>query len=141
MSTIPGRDHAAVVAEAGGPPEVTPPPVPLHSPAQAATDGQGIILRTGFIVLDWTLNFTRTTVIIDGHLHELPWGQHFFPLEPGRHQLQVSYRYLHLSRAGKASIQVDVAENQVIQVSYRAPRSVLVAFLPGKLTTEPRVQS
>jgi len=91
--------------------------------------------------LDWTLNFTRTTVIIDGHLHELPWGQHFFPLEPGRHQLQVSYRYLHLSRAGKASIQVDVAENQVIQVSYRAPRSVLVAFLPGKLTTEPRVQS
>jgi hypothetical protein len=75
--------------------------------------------------LDWTLNFTRTTVILDGHLHELPWGQHFFPLEPGRHQLQVSYRYLHLSQAGKASVLVDVAENQVIRVSYRAPRSVL----------------
>jgi hypothetical protein len=130
-----------VVAEASGPPEATPPPAPLHSPPQPATDGQGIILRTGFFVLDWTLNFTRTTVILDGHLHELPWGQHFFPLEPGRHQLQVSYRYLHLSRAGKASILVDVAENQVIRVSYRAPRSVLVAFLPGKLTTEPRVES
>src|SRR6266705_2656933 len=128
MSTIPGRDHAAVVAEAGGPPEVTPPPVPLHSPAQAATDGQGIILRTGFIVLDWTLNFTRTTVIIDGHLHELPWGQHFFPLEPGRHQLQVFQRYLHLPHARKVSIRVHVAETQAIQYTYRPPRSLLVAF-------------
>jgi hypothetical protein len=94
----------------------------------------GIVPRTGFFVLDWTLNFTRATVIIDGHLHELPWGQHFSPLEPGQAQLQVSYRYLRLSRAGKASILVDAAANQVVQVSYRAPRSVLVAFLPDKLT-------
>jgi hypothetical protein len=140
MSIISGRDPVAVVAEADGPPEAASSPAPLHSPPQPATDGQGINLRTGFFVWDWTLNFTRTTVIIDGRLHELPWGQHFFPLEPGRHQLQVSYRYLRWSRAGQASILVDVAENQVIQVSYRAPRSVLVAFLPGKLTAEPRVQ-
>jgi hypothetical protein len=93
-----------------------------------------MVLRTGFFHLDWTLTFTRTTVVIDGHLDELPWGQHFFPLEPGRHELQVSYRYLRLSRAGKASIVVDVAANQIVQVSYQAPRSVLVAFLPGKLT-------
>jgi hypothetical protein len=113
MSTISGRDPVAVVAEADGSPEVTSSPAPLHSPPQPATDGQGINLRTGFSALDWTLHFTRTTVIIDGRLHELPWGQHFFPLELGRHQLQVSYRYLHLSRAGKASILVDVAENAV----------------------------
>jgi hypothetical protein len=111
------------------------------APAQPASDGQGIVLRTGFFVLDWTLNLTRTTVIIDGHVHELPWGQHFFPLEPGRHELQVSYRCLHLSRAGKASIQVDLAESQVVQVSYQAPRSVLVAFLPGKLTTDSQARS
>jgi hypothetical protein len=53
---------------------------------------QGLVLRTGFFRLDWTLRFTRTTVVIDGHLHLLPWGEHFFPLEPGPHQVEVSYR-------------------------------------------------
>jgi hypothetical protein len=102
---------------------------------------QGLALRTRFFVLDWTLNFTRTTVTIDGQQRDLPWGEHFFPLEPGRHQLQVSYPYLRLSRAGKASIQVDVAPDQVVQASYQAPKSVLVAFLPGKLTIAPPAPS
>jgi hypothetical protein len=104
---------------------------------QPAAGRQGISLRTAFFALDWTLNFTRTTVIIDGQVHDVPWGEHFFQLEPGRHQVQVSYRYLHLAHAGKASIAVDVAGNQVVPVSYRAPRSVLVAFLPGKLAAQP----
>ena len=102
---------------------------------------QGLALRTKFFVLDWTLNFTRTTVTIDGQRRELPWGEHFFPLEPGQHQVQVSYPYLRLSRAGKASIQVHVAPDQVIQASYQAPKSVFVAFLPGKLTIAPPAQS
>lgn len=97
----------------------------------------GIALRTGFFRLDWTLRFTRPTVIIDGHRHRLPWGEHFFPVEPGRHQLQVSYRYLRWSAVGRASIDVDVAPDQVVKVSYRAPKSVLVASLPGKLTVQP----
>jgi hypothetical protein len=88
-------------------------------------------------VLDWTLRFTRTTVTIDGQQHELPWGEQFFSLERGHHQLQVSYRYLHLPAAGNASISVDIAPHQIVQISYRAPRSVLLAFLPGKLTIAP----
>ncbi len=103
--------------------------------------GQGIVLRTGFFRLDWTLRFTRTTVTIDGHRHELPWGEQFLPLEPGRHQIRVSYRYLRLSAAGSASVDVDVPPDQVVQVSYQAPKSVLVAFLPGKLTIEAAGQS
>jgi hypothetical protein len=90
--------------------------------------------------LDWTLRFTHTTVTIDGHPPELPWGEHFFPLKSGCHQLQVSYPYLRLSQAERASTLVDVASNEV-RASYRAPRSVLVAFSPGKLTVEPRDQS
>jgi hypothetical protein len=104
---------------------------------QPATGRQGIDLRTTFFVLDWTLNFTRTTVIIDGQVHDVPWGQHFFQLEPGRHEVRVSYRYLRASHAGKATIMVDVAEDQVVPVSYRAPRSVLVAFRPGTLARQP----
>jgi hypothetical protein len=104
---------------------------------QPATGRQGINLRTAFFVLNWTLNFTRTTVVIDGQVHDVPWGEHFFELEPGQHEVQVSYRYLRVSRAGKASIVVDVPENQVVQVSYRAPRSVLVAFRAGRLEAQP----
>jgi hypothetical protein len=104
-----------------------------HDTAAAAGASQGIALSTRFFPLDWTLKFTGTTVVIDGQRHEFSWGQHFIPLQPGRHELQVSYRYLRLSHAGNASIPVDVAAGEVVQVSYRAPRSVLVAFLPGKL--------
>jgi hypothetical protein len=114
---------------------------PAQSAPQPAEPGQGISLRTRFFRLDWTLRFTHTTVTIDGHPHERPWGAHYFPLAPGRHQLQVSYPYLRMSQAGKVSIPVDVAPNQVAQASYRAPRSVLMAYLPGKLTVEPPVQS
>jgi hypothetical protein len=109
--------------------------------AQTVGPGQGIVLQTRFFLLDWTLRFTRTAVTIDGHRDGLPWGEQFFPLEPGHHQLQVSYRYLRMSAAGNASIKVDVAPHQIIQVSYRAPKSVLVAFLPGKLTVEAYTQS
>jgi len=104
---------------------------------QPATGRQGINLRTAFFVLNWTVNFTRTTVVIDGQVHDVPWGEHFFELPPGRHEVQVSYPYLRVSHAGKASIVVDVPENQVVQVSYRAPRSVLVAFRPGRLEAQP----
>lgn len=104
---------------------------------QPATGRQGINLWTTFFVLDWTVNFTRTTVVIDGQVHDVPWGMHFFRLEPGRHEVQVSYRYLRVSHAGRASIVVDVPEGHVVPVSYRAPRSVLVAFRPGKLVAQP----
>ena len=36
--------------------------------------GQGVLLRTGFFALDWTVKLTRTTVTIDGRASELPWG-------------------------------------------------------------------
>jgi hypothetical protein len=103
--------------------------------------GQGIGLRTGFFRLDWTLRFTRTTVVTDGRVDERPWGEHFFPVEAGPHEVEVSYRYLGLSPAGRASALIDVAPNEIRRASYRAPKSVLIAFLPGTLTLEPPRQS
>ncbi len=105
----------------------------------APSRGQGLFLRTGFFNLDWTLRFTHTTVTLDDRTYELPWGAHYFALEPGSHRLEVSYPYLRLSRAGKASIPVEVFPNQVVQAAYRSPNSVLVAFRPGKLNVEPPV--
>lgn len=52
-------------------------------------------------------------------------------------ELTEVYRYLRLSRAGKASVVIDAAPNQVVRASYRAPTSVLIAASPGTLTVEP----
>jgi hypothetical protein len=117
---------------------VTPGQGPAEPVRQMAGRGPGIVLRTGFFVLDWTLKFTRTTVTVDGHAYQLPWGEHFIPLEPGCHQLQVSFPHFPLSQAGKASAEFDVVPNQVVRASYRAPLSVLVAFMPGQLTVAAR---
>lgn len=83
------------VRETGSVSNVTP-----TAAGSSPSPPQGLLLRTEFFRLDWTLRFTRTTVTIDGHPYELPWGENFFPLEPGCHQLEVSYRYRRLSRAG-----------------------------------------
>jgi hypothetical protein len=99
-------------------------------------ESQGLALRTEYLLLDWTLRFTHPTVIIDDHLKECPWGEDFFPLEPGPHQIEIFYRYLG-RRAGRASLVVDVRPNQVITAFYRTPNSILIGFLPGKLSVEP----
>lgn len=142
MKVITGSNPPMTVTRTSWAAKMTRPRVPTQSLSQTAGQDEGISLRTGFFVLDWTLRFTRTTVTVDGRRHQLLWGEHFFPLEPGRHQLQVSYRYLRLSAAGNASLDVDVAPHQVVQVSYRAPIAVLVrGDLPGKLTVEAHTQS
>jgi hypothetical protein len=108
-------------------------------PGSAGTR-QGILLRTGFFRLDWTLRFTQTTVVIDERSYHLPWGEQFFPLEEGSHLLHVWYRYLHLDQAGKASIRVEVPRGQAVKVSYQPPTSVLLARKPGALRVESPAQ-
>jgi hypothetical protein len=103
-------------------------------------DGQGLALRTEYFHLDWTLRFTHPTVIIDGHADECSWGDSFFQLEPGPHRVQIFYRYLGM-QAGRVSATINVTDNRVINASYRAPNSILIAFLPGKLCVHlPRSQ-
>ena len=120
---------------------VTPGEGPAQPVPQPAGPGQGIVLRTGFFVLDLTLRFTLTTVTLDGHPYQLPWGEQFFPLETGRHQLQVSYRSFRRPRAGKASVLFDVAPEQVVQaVVQEDADAVGLSLLSGAhLTLVPRV--
>jgi hypothetical protein len=95
---------------------------------------QGLLLRTEYFGLDWTLRFTRPNVLLDGALFRVPWGEKLFPLEPGFHDLQVFYPYLRLSRAGNSRAQFDVKADHLVRATYQAPSSVLLAFRPGKLT-------
>ncbi len=95
---------------------------------------QGLLLHTEHFVLDWTLRFTRPNSLLDGVSLQVLWGEKFFPLEPGSHDLRVSYPFLRLSGAGNASAQFDVKPNHLVRATYQAPRSVLLAFRPGTLT-------
>ena len=66
----------------------------------------GIYNRAGELYPEDRLPFVRalrekTTVTIDDRTYELPWGPHYFALEPGSHRLEVSYPYLRSSRAGR----------------------------------------
>jgi hypothetical protein len=57
------------------------------------------------------------TFTIDGDRYEPLWGEQFPSAGTEPHQLQVSYRYLPLYRAGKAASLVDVAPNEVVPAS------------------------
>jgi hypothetical protein len=95
----------------------------------------GLSLKSGFYHLDWTLRFTHPTVIIDGHSEEGVWGECFFSLDPGPHEIEIFYRYLG-GRGGRVCAEIEVAPNRVVSATYRAPNSVLTAFRPGKLKVE-----
>lgn len=96
---------------------------------------QGVLLRTRFFVLDWTLRYSHTIVTVDGEANELDWGEHFISLDTGAHTLEVAYRFIGHAR-GRSSIRIEVAPNHIVRVCYQAPRSVLFSFLPGKLVVE-----
>ncbi|MDQ6928608.1 MAG: hypothetical protein M3159_08090, partial [Actinomycetota bacterium] len=98
------------------------PASPTHS---------AIEVESGFIFLAFLLYFFKTRVVIDGMLYELPWGKNTFPVQPGRHRVRVSFKYLFPSDAGANEIDVDVPPGQTVHVRYRAPWLV---FLKGKLT-------
>ena len=98
------------------------------------TDGGGteagaIEVTTGYMVLAFLLAAFKTRVAIDGHVYELPWGTNTFPVNPGRHRVRVSFKYLIPSDAGGNEVDVDVKPGETVRVGYRAPWLV---FLTGK---------
>ena len=70
---------------------------------------------------------------IDGKLEKRPWGTFSFPVAPGVHNVEVSYPWLFIRRAGKASVAVSVAEGQTVRVHYKAS---VVRYMPGTITVE-----
>ncbi|MEA2704998.1 MAG: hypothetical protein QOD63_2943 [Actinomycetota bacterium] len=90
-----------------------------------------IEVTTGYMVLAFLLAAFKTRVAIDGQTYELPWGTNTFPVEPGRHRVRISFKYLIPSDAGANQVDVDVSPGETVRVGYRAPWLV---FLAGKIT-------
>ena len=95
-----------------------------------ASTGTAIEITAKFFPLAFILHLTRPTVTIDGTPHRSTWGTNRFDVTPGKHTVEVAFRYLFLSQAGKASIDVDVPEGTTVKARYRAP---LIVSMKGSL--------
>jgi hypothetical protein len=73
----------------------------------------------------------RPTIVIDGTQQtKWLWGPRFFPLDPGRHHVEIYVRYF-LMKSGRAELDVDLAPGQIRRISYRFP---FVIFQRGRIT-------
>ena len=103
----------------------------MTTPAAAQT---GISVKAAIFPLAFLLLLFKTNVTIDGVNSELAWGEHFFPVAPGRHDVRVSFKYLFWPRMGENGMPVDVVAGQVVRVSYRSP---FLVFMKGKISLAP----
>ncbi len=98
---------------------------------QEAPARTGVEITTKIFPLAFLLVFYKTNVTIDGTTSTVPWGTHFYELEPGRHNIRIGFRYMLGKNMGENQIDVDVAPGQAVMVSYRSP---LVVFSPGSIS-------
>ncbi len=73
-------------------------------------------------------------IVVDGIPQgKVKWGRSgFFTLEPGRRRIEASFWFIN-PKAGRASVEVDMASGQIRRFTYAAPRN---AFLKGKITED-----
>jgi hypothetical protein len=93
-------------------------------------DATGILVRTKIFPLAFLLLLFKTNVTIDGVTSVLKWGDHFFVVPPGAHEVKVSFRYLFSSRTGETGLGVDVVPGRTTTVLYRSP---FIVFLGGSM--------
>lgn len=87
-------------------------------------------LRTKFFPLAFLLYLFPARVSLDGaEAQKVGWGTTDLQVTPGPHHLLVFFPYMVLRQAGKAEVDVSVAEGQTVAVTYTAPWLV---FLKGK---------
>ncbi|MEA2421974.1 MAG: hypothetical protein QOF55_1073 [Thermoleophilaceae bacterium] len=92
-----------------------------------------INLITKFFPLAFILFLFPPRVEVDGTpAQRIKWGANPIQIAPGQHHLVVYFPYMFIMpRAGKAEVDVSVAEGQTVTVTYKAPWLV---FLSGKIT-------
>ena len=90
----------------------------------------GILVSTKIFPLAFLLLLFKTNISVDGVTSVLKWGDHFFAVPPGRHEVSVSFRYLFSSQMGKATIGVEVVEGRAATMLYRSP---FLVFMGGTI--------
>jgi len=94
------------------------------------TDATGILVSTKIFPLAFLLLLFKTNVTIGGVTSVLKWGDHFFVVPPGAHEVKVSFRYLFSSQTGESTLAVDVVPGRTTTVPYRSP---FIVFIGGSM--------
>ena len=81
----------------------------------------GIEVKLSVFPLAFLLYLCTPHVEIDGRVKKKSWGTHFFPLEPGRHEVSVWFPYIFMSECGPNTVRFKLKEGQVKLVTYDTP--------------------
>ena len=81
----------------------------------------GIEVKMSVFPLAFILYLCTPKVEIDGRAKSRKWGTHFFPLEPGRHEVSVWFPYLWMSECGLNTVRFKLREGEVKRVTYDTP--------------------
>jgi len=122
------EDAQRVLAETITAPTAQPRP-------EAAVNATGISVTTRRPLLN---TFRNTRLQVDGGSAVVRrWGRSFIPVEPGRHVVRCYYPLNLAFRGGDASISIDVPDDLIVAIEYRAP---FFGINPGtwKVTPTPR---
>ncbi|GJM38200.1 MAG: hypothetical protein DHS20C19_15670 [Acidimicrobiales bacterium] len=76
------------------------------------------------------LYVTKINLTIDGVAERVPWGSQTRPLEPGSHQVDISFQYFGRA-VGTSSTTLELADGSETTLSYKAPMLMTSA---GKVT-------
>ena len=77
--------------------------------------------------LAFLLYLCTPKVEIDGRVKTKKWGTHFFPLEPGRHEVSVWFPYIFMSECGLNTVNFKLREGEVKLVTYDTPFFITMA--------------
>jgi hypothetical protein len=90
----------------------------------------GIAVRAYHRPLGFLLELVSVTIQVDGIPHKRRWGDSFFPLPPGRHEVEVWSRWTFFRHYGRNNATVDVNPGVVQWIQWTAPASV---FQKGRI--------
>lgn len=90
----------------------------------------GISVRAYHRPLGFLLELVSVTIQVDGIPHKCKWGDTFFPLPPGRHEVEVWSRWSFFRHYGRNDTTVDINQGVVHWIQWTAPATV---FQKGRI--------
>jgi hypothetical protein len=90
----------------------------------------GLAVRAYHRPLGFLLELFSVTIEIDGVPHKCEWGDSFFALPPGRHEVQVSCRWMFARHMGRNALTVEVEQGSAPSIQWTAP---LTVFQKGRI--------
>lgn len=91
------------------------------------TTDAGVEVTTKTPPIAFIFRLFKTKVTVDGDTHVASWGASYYPLDPGRHSIEIGFRYFFGRNMGRRQVEFDVVPGQVVHVVYNPPANIFSA--------------